>query len=79
PYKCPFCERQFIRKYDMERHIRIHTGEKPFICKTCLETFIRKDTLKTHRWRSGCNRRQPAACELVDTMSPSSSRPDINQ
>ena len=34
-FKCEFCDRGFKRKYDMEKHSRKHTGDKPYKCGIC--------------------------------------------
>lgn len=46
--KCPLCDKIFIKKYLLERHIRSHTGETPYKCGECGKGFTRKDRLQTH-------------------------------
>jgi hypothetical protein len=33
----------------LERHMRVHTGEQPFACATCLRRFTQKVALKGHQ------------------------------
>ncbi|KAJ8961987.1 hypothetical protein NQ314_005769, partial [Rhamnusium bicolor] len=41
PYACPVenCDRRFSRSDELTRHIRIHTGQKPFQCRICMRSF----------------------------------------
>ncbi|KAF4966901.1 hypothetical protein FSARC_5465 [Fusarium sarcochroum] len=44
---CKFCHKQFKRLEHLQRHERIHTREKPFVCR-CGQSFTRRDLLTRH-------------------------------
>ncbi|RAH80177.1 hypothetical protein BO86DRAFT_457384 [Aspergillus japonicus CBS 114.51] len=48
PRICSFCERSFRRYEHLQRHLRIHTHEKPYECD-CGASFSRRDLLKRHQ------------------------------
>ncbi|KXJ96421.1 hypothetical protein Micbo1qcDRAFT_773 [Microdochium bolleyi] len=45
--ECPHCGREFKRSEHLERHVRTHTKEKPYICH-CGSAFSRRDLLTRH-------------------------------
>ena len=46
---CSRCEKNFTRKYDLQRHMKIHTQEKGYGCNLCPRMFYRKDKLLQHQ------------------------------
>ncbi|KAF0045089.1 hypothetical protein F2P81_001618 [Scophthalmus maximus] len=48
PNCCSFCPKSFKKPSDLVRHIRIHTGERPYKCDECGKSFTVKSTLDCH-------------------------------
>ncbi|XP_034029191.1 zinc finger protein 341 isoform X2 [Thalassophryne amazonica] len=46
--KCNFCDKIFSKNFDLQQHIRSHTGEKPFQCIVCGRAFAQKSNVKKH-------------------------------
>lgn len=45
---CNICGKSLSNKFALKRHMRVHTGEKPYRCGTCGKTFSRLDNVKEH-------------------------------
>ncbi|XP_064473293.1 gastrula zinc finger protein XlCGF26.1-like isoform X1 [Ornithodoros turicata] len=48
PFICPTCGKAFRRKEHVERHMKMHTGERNFVCSTCGKSFSQKVHLENH-------------------------------
>ncbi|XP_012535869.1 ras-responsive element-binding protein 1 isoform X2 [Monomorium pharaonis] len=46
---CAFCMRRFWSAEDLRRHMRTHTGERPFECDICTRKFTLKHSMLRHR------------------------------
>ncbi|KAG0672184.1 hypothetical protein C6P45_003659 [Maudiozyma exigua] len=71
-YQCHWsgCNRTLPTRQKMARHIRKHSGDKPFKCPECLKCFATKESLKQHgRIHSG---ERPFKCPYCDKSFASS-------
>uniref|UniRef100_A0A914CN27 C2H2-type domain-containing protein n=1 Tax=Acrobeloides nanus TaxID=290746 RepID=A0A914CN27_9BILA len=65
-YTCKICNNSFKKSTHLSRHVRTHTGDKPFQCKYCPKAFARSDNLLVHeRIHTGD---KPFSCEICGRL-----------
>ncbi|KAI8812282.1 hypothetical protein BJ742DRAFT_673740 [Cladochytrium replicatum] len=49
-YCCPFegCGKMFTRRYNLQSHLMVHSGERPYKCPSCGASFSRQHDLRRH-------------------------------
>ncbi|XP_034940940.1 zinc finger protein 236-like isoform X2 [Chelonus insularis] len=62
--ECDICGKTFMKPCQVERHKRIHTGERPFKCELCSKSFAQKSTLQMHQKHHTGDR--PYSCPHCD-------------
>jgi regulatory protein SWI5 len=76
-YKCPDCQKCFVRQHDLKRHAKIHSGDKPYKC-ACAASFARQDALTRHRQRGMCvGAFEGVVRKDVKRGRPKKNRPDM--
>lgn len=62
-FQCPYheCRKDFNKKYNMQMHLRQHTGEKPYVCtfQGCNLKFKWRSSLRNHQRYHYADEKQP--------------------
>ncbi|KAG2750944.1 hypothetical protein P692DRAFT_20727542 [Suillus brevipes Sb2] len=58
-HQCPVCQATFTRPQHVARHMRSHTGDRPYKCQYCGDQFARSDLLSRHVNKCHANEKPP--------------------
>jgi len=78
-HKCLYCDKSFVKKYDLTTHIKTHDKDKPYKCnyEGCESKFSRTDSLETHmRKHTG---EKPYACSHKGCDKKFSTKSNCNE
>ncbi|KAF8972906.1 hypothetical protein BDZ97DRAFT_1649233 [Flammula alnicola] len=64
-YRCMFkgCEKAYTKPSRLEEHERSHTGQRPFVCETCGNSYLRETHLHAHARSHLPETSRPFVCE----------------
>lgn len=81
-FVCESCNKSFTTRAHLKRHMRLHTGDRPYACDLCDSRFTRSDHLKAHksshrkRSKTG-SRSETSESRGTSTLPPADSRSDV--
>ncbi|KAK4995873.1 hypothetical protein LTR66_004412, partial [Elasticomyces elasticus] len=58
-FPCPHCNKTYLHAKHLKRHLLRHTGDRPYMCHLCKDTFSRSDILKRHFQKCSQRRGNP--------------------
>ncbi|KAF2997276.1 hypothetical protein E8E14_004880 [Neopestalotiopsis sp. 37M] len=68
-FPCPHCTKTYLHAKHLKRHLLRHTGDRPYMCVLCRDTFSRSDILKRHFQKCSIRRGNPTGASHLSHPS----------
>ncbi|XP_023212488.1 zinc finger protein 761-like [Centruroides sculpturatus] len=76
-HQCPTCGKELRHKYNLQRHMRIQTSEKPYKCNLCGKSFSDYSNLNRHL--KVHSNKKPFKCNYDDCKKSFKSKSELKQ
>ena len=61
-FTCQFCGKVYVQRWQLKKHMMLHTGEKPYKCNICHKAYAEKRSINIHmRTHTG---EKPFKCDV---------------
>lgn len=68
-FPCPHCTKTYLHAKHLKRHLLRHTGDRPYMCVLCRDTFSRSDILKRHFQKCSIRRGNPTGASHLSAQA----------
>lgn len=65
-HRCGACNKSFMKKFELTRHLVVHTKERRFVCAQCGKKFSQNSSLQQHMRSHSSGLQHPHKCALCD-------------